>query len=44
MLVSIVEDSYQSSLKDEDKLARKQSQGSRGGNLRRGKGTTKEKF
>jgi hypothetical protein len=44
MSVSTVEDAYQASLKAEEKLARKQSQRSRGGNSSRGKGTTRKKF
>jgi hypothetical protein len=42
--VSKVEDAYQAALKDEEKLARKQSQQNGGGNSRRGKGTSREKF
>jgi hypothetical protein len=44
MSVSKVKDSYQASLKDEEKLAKKQSQQSRGRNSSRGKGTSREKF
>jgi hypothetical protein len=44
ILFSTVEDAYQAALKAEEKLARKQSQRSRGGNSSRGKGTTREKF
>jgi hypothetical protein len=44
MFFSKVEDSYQATLKVEEKLARKQSQRTRGGNSRRGKGTNREKF
>jgi uncharacterized protein YjbK len=44
MSVRTVEDSYQATLKAEEKLARKQSQRSRGKNSSRGKGTTREKF
>ena len=44
MLVSTVEDAYEATLKDEQKLARRQSQRSRGGNSSRGKGTSSEKF
>jgi hypothetical protein len=44
MSVSIFKDSYQASLKDEEKLARKKSQRSKGGNSNRGKRTTREKF
>jgi hypothetical protein len=43
MSISKVEDDYQVALKDEGKLARKQSQRNIGGNSRRGKGTNKEK-
>jgi hypothetical protein len=39
-----VKDAYQSSLKAEEKLARRQSQRSIGGSSSRGKGTTREKF
>jgi hypothetical protein len=42
--VNKVKDSYQAALKDEEKLAKKQSQRNRGGNSSRGKGTNKEKF
>jgi hypothetical protein len=44
MSVSKVEDAYQEALKDEEKLARKQIQRSRGGNSSRGKGTNREKL
>jgi hypothetical protein len=44
MVVSKVEDAYQVALKDEEKLAKRQSQRSRGGNSSRGKGTSIEKF
>jgi hypothetical protein len=44
MSVSTFEDAYQVALKAEEKMARKQSHRSRGGNSSRGKGTTKEKF
>jgi hypothetical protein len=42
--VSKFEDAYQTTLKDEEKLARKQSQRNKGGNSSRGKGTNREKF
>jgi hypothetical protein len=44
MSISKFEDAYQEALKAEEKLARKQSQRSRGGNSNRGKGTNREKF
>jgi hypothetical protein len=43
MSVGKFEDSYQATLKAEEKLAKKQSQQNKGGNLSRGKGTRKEK-
>jgi hypothetical protein len=42
--VRTVEDAYQVALKEEEKLARKQSQKNRGKNPTRGKGTTRENF
>jgi hypothetical protein len=42
--ISTVEDAYQVALKAEEKLARKQSQGNRGGKSSRGKGTNREKI
>jgi hypothetical protein len=44
MSVSKVKDSYQAALKAKEKLAKKQSQRSRGENSSRSKGTSKEKF
>jgi hypothetical protein len=44
MSVSKVEDAYQEALKVEEKLARRQSQRSRGRSSSRGKGTNREKF
>jgi hypothetical protein len=44
MSISKVKDAYQTTLKAEEKLTRKQSQRSRGGNSSRGKGTSREKF
>jgi hypothetical protein len=44
MSVSAIEVDYQASLKGEEKLARKKSQRSKGGNSSRGNGTTREKF
>jgi hypothetical protein len=38
MIVRIVEDAYHIALKEQEKLARKQSQQSRGRSLNRGKG------
>jgi hypothetical protein len=43
MSVSKVEDACQPTLKDKEKLARKQSQRNRGGNSSRGKGANREK-
>ena len=44
MSISIVDDAYQGALKVEEKLARRQSQRSRGGSSSRGKGPSREKF
>ena len=44
MSISKAEDAQKESLKDEEKFPRKQSQGSRGGNSSRGKGTNTKKF
>jgi hypothetical protein len=44
MYDSKVENSYQATLKVEEKLARNQRQRNIGGNSRRGKGTNREKF
>jgi hypothetical protein len=43
MTVRTVEDAYQMALKAEEKLARKQSQRSRGRSLNRGKGIAHDK-
>jgi hypothetical protein len=44
MTIRTVEDAYQSTLKAEEKLARKQSQWNRGKSPSRGRGTIREKF
>jgi hypothetical protein len=44
MTMRTVEDSYQVSLKEEENLARKESQQNRGKNPSRGRGTFREKF
>ena len=44
MFFSKIEDVYQATLKAKEKLARKQSQRSRGENSSKGKGTNREKF
>jgi len=41
--IRIVEDAYQMALKEEEKLARKQSQQNRGRSLNRGKGVSQDK-
>ena len=44
MSISKVEDAYQAALKVEEKLARRQSQWTRGGSSSRGKGTIGESY
>jgi len=44
MSIGTIEDSYQVTLKSEQKLARKQIQRNRGGNSSRGKGIFREKL